>query len=120
MTAGDRLVEEQWTSPRGGAMLGAGRTVQGARLLEYEFMVIREDGDRLVFEAHPSGQSAAKFPARAVSERAAVFENLQHDFPQRIGYERDGQNLLAWIEGPRNGQTRRVEFRFTRTSCGPQ
>jgi len=46
-----------------------------------------------------------------------VFENLQHDFPQRVGYKRDGDALLAWIEGPRNGQTRRIEFPYRKVGC---
>ena len=117
MTAGERTVEEQWMAPRGGAMLGAGRTVQAGRLLEYEFIVIREDGGRLVYEARPSGQAMATFPAREQTPRSVVFENLQHDVPQRIGYSREGDQLLAWIEGPRNGQVRRIEFKYQRASC---
>ena len=117
MIAGDRVVEEQWMAPRGGAMLGAGRTVQGGRLVEHEFVVIREDSGRLVYEARPSGQPPAAFPAREVTPRSVVFENLQHDFPQRIGYSREDDGVLAWIEGPRNGQTRRVEFSYRRASC---
>ena len=48
-----------------------------------------------------------------VSEREAVFENPQHDFPQRISYELKGDGtLLAAIEGTKNGKTRRVEFPY--------
>ena len=66
MTTGERVVEEQWMAPRGGAMLGIGRTVKAGRLVEHEFMIVRERGDALVLEAHPSGQSAAEFVARDV------------------------------------------------------
>lgn len=47
--------------------------------------------------------------------RRLVFENREHDFPQRIGYElgEDG-TLLAWIEGPADGEPRRVDFRYRR------
>jgi hypothetical protein len=117
MVSGERTVEEQWMGPRGGIMLGASRTVQGGRLVEHEFVAIREDGDRLLYEARPSGQAPATFPARVLTSRSVVFENLQHDFPQRIGYSREGDRLLAWIEGPRNGQTRRIEFTYQRASC---
>jgi len=47
-----------------------------------------------------------------------VFENLKHDFPQRIGYERTSVDRLeAWIEGPQNGQTRRLAFSYARVPC---
>ena len=112
-----RTVEEHWMAPRGHTMLGAGRTVQGEKLLEFEMVLIREQDGRLAYEAHPSGQPTAVFLSRTIGERDAVFENLQHDFPQRIGYTRDGDSLVAWIEGPRGGQTRRIAFRYRRVDC---
>jgi len=50
----DRVIEERWMPPRGTSMVGVGRTVQGADLVEHELVVIREQGDRLAYEAHPS------------------------------------------------------------------
>jgi hypothetical protein len=47
-----------------------------------------------------------------------VFENPKHDFPQKVGYQRDGADtLLAWIEGTDKGQTRRIEFPYRRAMC---
>ena len=116
-TAGQRTVEEQWMAPRGHTMLSAGRTVQAEKLVEYEMVLIREQDGRLAYESHPSGQPSAVFLSRTIAEHEIVFENLQHDFPQRIGYKRDGDSLLAWIEGARNGQARRVEFPYKRVAC---
>ena len=114
-----RTVEEQWMAPRGGSMLGMGRTVRGGALVEYELVVIKEQGDRLVYEAHPSGQPTATFPSRTIAEASVVFENLQHDFPQRVGYQRNGASaLLAWIEGMQGGQIRRIDFSYRRVACG--
>ncbi len=98
-------------------MLGAGRTVQGEKLLEFEMVLIREQDGHLAYEAHPSGQPSAVFLSRSIAEHDVVFENLKHDFPQRVGYKRDGDSLVAWIEGPRNGQTRRIEFPYRRVDC---
>ena len=104
-------------APRGHTMLGAGRTVQGEKLVEFEMVVIRERDGRLAYEAHPSGQPSTVFLSRTVGDNEVVFENLKHDFPQRVGYRRDGDSLKAWIEGPRNGQTQRVEFPYRRVAC---
>ena len=54
-----------------------------------------------------------------------VFENLQHDFPQRVAYERQGADLLAWIEGPSKGTMlgtapgplQRIEYPYRRVAC---
>jgi hypothetical protein len=115
--SGDRMVEEQWTAPRAGSMLGIGRTVRGNTLVEYEFVVVRERGERLVYIAHPSGQPSAEFVSTTASASEVVFENAQHDFPQRVGYQRQGTDLAAWIEGTRDGQTRRIDFHYRRAAC---
>jgi hypothetical protein len=117
-SSGARTVEEYWLAPRARTMMNAGRTVQGDKLLEFETVILREQDGRLAYEAHPSGQPSAVFLSQHLGDREVVFENLQHDFPQRVGYKRDGDSLLAWIEGPRNGQTRRIEFRYHRVACG--
>jgi hypothetical protein len=112
-----QTVEEQWMAPRGGSMLGMSRTLRGGALTEYELVVLREQDGQLAYLAHPSGQPLATFLSRSVGGTSVVFENLTHDFPQRIGYERTGDALLAWIEGTRNGQPRRIEFPYRRAAC---
>jgi hypothetical protein len=112
-----RIVDEQWMAPSGDAMLGSSRTVKNGRLTAYELVVLRERGDALVFLAHPSGQPAGEFTSTSVDETSVLFENTQHDFPQRIGYRRRGDHLDAWIEGVVGGATRRVEFPYRRVSC---
>lgn len=120
LTSGDRTVEEQWMAPGGGVMLGTGRTVKDGRLAEYEFVIIREHGDSLVYEAHPSGQPSAEFLSASVEGASAVFENAQHDFPQRIGYRQRGAGLDAWIEGTAGGKSRRIEFPYEHVACAGQ
>jgi hypothetical protein len=112
-----RTVEEQWTAPRGRSMVGLSRTVRGGELAAYELVVIRERGDRLVYIAHPSGQPSAEFLSTSLSEGSVTFENPGHDFPQRIGYRRQGPSLQAWIEGTKDGQARRVEFPYRHVAC---
>ena len=103
--------------PRGGSMLGMSRTVRGNKLLSYETTLIREQGETLTFEAHPSGQPAATFLSTSVSGSRIVFENAQHDFPQQVGYERNASGLLGWIAGSQNGKARRIEFPYLRVAC---
>jgi hypothetical protein len=115
---GEATVEEQWMAPRGGTMLGMGRTVRGSKLVEYELVLIKEQDGRLAYEAHPSGQPTATFMATTASDSSVVFENPQHDFPQRVGYRRNGAEALeAWIEGQANGKSRRVDFSYQRARC---
>lgn len=104
--------------PAGGTMLGMSRTVKNGATLTFEFMQIRATADRsLEFVAHPSGQAETTFPLLRLNDTEAVFENLQHDFPQRIVYRLDNGKLRARIEGKRNGSIRAIEFPMSRVKC---
>lgn len=117
-STGRRVVEEQWMRPRGGLMLGAGRTVHGDSLVEYEQVRLLQRAGRLVYAAAPAGQPPAEFESIAVSDTAVTFENLAHDFPQRIIYRRRGtDSLVARIEGMRGGALRGVDFPYRRVAC---
>lgn len=94
-------MEEIWTTPRGGMLVGLHRDVSAKRT-SFEFMRIEQTKEGIAFIAQPSGGAATIFPLLESSARRVVFANPQHDFPQRIIYElRDGQ-LCARVEGEGN------------------
>lgn len=117
LTDGERSVDEHWMAPRAGSMQGMSRTVRGDKLVAYESVLLRARGEQLDYEVQPSGQARTVFTSTVVTDTSVVFENLQHDFPQRVAYQRDGERLLAWIEGPRSGQMRRIEYPYKRVAC---
>ena len=118
MRSGNRVVEEHRMAERAGTMLGMGRTVGARGLGDYELTLIKQDGDRLLFEAHPKDQPPATFAARVATTDSAVFELPEHDFPQRVGYRRIGADSVhAWVEGTMNGTMRRIEFPYARVPC---
>ena len=118
LKAGARVVEEQWTSPRGGLMLGSSRTLRNDNLVEFEQVRIEQRGQALVYVASPSRQATAEFTATSSSDSAVVFENPAHDFPKKIFYRRQARDsLVAGIEGPRAGTTRTIIYPYERVSC---
>lgn len=112
---------EQWMAPAGGTLLGMSRTVKGGKTVAHEFVEIREiEPGRLAYIAHPSGQAEASFPLVRLTASEVVFENPEHDFPQRILYRlEEGGLLRARIEGLRNGQLKGVDFPMRRIPCDP-
>jgi len=117
--ANGRLVEEQWMTPRGNTMMGMSRTVRGDSLVEYEQLRIGERAGKAVYFAMPSGQQPSEFTAASASDTIVVFENPQHDFPQRIIYKKRGaDSLVARIEGTMNGRSRGVDFPYVKVQCG--
>lgn len=113
---------ENWTAAAGGTLLGVGRTVRNGRTVETEFMTISlyTDDGKLAYSAVPSGQQPVTFVQTRLTATEVVFENLLHDFPQRVAYRLEGKRLKARIEGPRDGENKVIEFPMTRVSCDAQ
>ena len=97
--AGER-VEESWLAPRGGELLGLGRTIKGERMVAFEFLRITLVDGVPTYLAQPDGRAATAFARSAGGESWVRFENKAHDFPQRIEYRRTGDTLRAEIAGP--------------------
>jgi len=118
LNGGEAGSEEHWLVPAGGQMLGVSRIVRKGKVVEFEFMRIHDlDGQRY-YTAKPSGQAEASFRLITAEPRLLVFENPEHDFPQRISYQlQEDGSLLAQIAGTRQGKARSVDFPMSRTSC---
>jgi hypothetical protein len=110
---------EQWMAPAGRSMLGMSRTVRGGATVAVEFLRITEDEDgEIVLVAFPSGQQSTTFALLSQSDNEVVFENPEHDFPQRIIYRLMPGNLLAGrVEGTINGTARNIDFPMKKTDC---
>jgi hypothetical protein len=115
-TEGKVAMEEVWLAPSGGAMLGLHRDVAGERMVSFEFLRIAETADGLVYLAQPGGRPPTPFRAVEVSPKRVVFENPEHDFPQRILYWLgDDGALHARVEGKEKGKDSAMEWRWTRS-----
>jgi hypothetical protein len=108
-------MEEQWTSVRGGALLGLHRDVKSGRMVSFEFLRIQSPPEGTVYFASPGSRPPVAFKLKELDERRAVFENPQHDFPQRILYWLDANGAMhARIEGPQGGKTVSEEWVWTK------
>lgn len=108
-----REISETWTGARRGVLVGGSLTTEPSGQVSYELSRIGPSAKGLSFFAQPAGQAAAEFPLKAASDARVVFENLAHDFPQRIIYIRAGSTLTARIEGVMNRRTTAMEWRYT-------
>lgn len=118
MREGDRWAEECWTIPRGGMMLGSGRTGNGDRVASWENMRIalaEPNGEgpvlRMAFIAAPGGTGWTVFGWRPADEEGVTFHNAANDYPQRVRYWRDGDLLKAEISLEDGTRATRWTFR---------
>ena len=111
----DEKVRETWLGPGNGLMVGANLTTRGEARKTFEFLRVADTAEGFSYLASPGGRHpATEFKLKEQGERRVVFENAAHDFPQRILYWRDGDTLVARIEGTIQGKERQMEWRFTR------
>ena len=115
---GNLQSEEHWTKLDGQSMLGMGRTIANGKTVFFEFLQIREQPDGIFYIAQLNGGAPVSFKLVKVNDSEAIFENPEHDFPQRISYQRviDG-SLMAVIEGQEKGKPKRVEFAMKHVRC---
>lgn len=102
--AGEDWTEECWTIPRAGQLLGSSRTGKAGRIASWEFMRIEQDvpnGEgqtvRMTFWAAPQGRNWTMFAWSPSAEPGVTFASAAHDYPQRIRYWREGEQLKAEI-----------------------
>ncbi len=102
-------------SPRGGIMLGAGRSGVGETLREWEATEILVDPDgTLAYWASPDGGARVRFPMVSQGPHEIVFANPAHDYPQRIRYWMEGDTLNAEISAIGGDRARRWTYQRTR------
>jgi len=107
---GAAAVEEVWLPPKGGLMLGLGRTVRDGRAVEFEFMRIEQQGDTLIYLASPGGKAATPFSLAAIDATGVAFESAL-EFPRRVSYRKNADGTLtARIEGTRGGKPAAKEW----------
>ena len=96
------------------------RDVQDGRAVGCEFFRIQVQ-DAITYLTQPGGRPAVPFKMKEMSARRIVFENLGHDFPQRIIYwQTQPGELRARIEGTVNGKLESEEWTWSKLiSTGP-
>ncbi|KRA17656.1 DUF6265 family protein [Lysobacter sp. Root604] len=113
---GERI-DETWLPAVGGRLYGVSRTARGERVGSFEFLRIEPVDGVSTYLAQPGGGKATAFRRSEGGPNRVRFENLAHDFPQRIEYRREGERLHAEIAGPgREGKELRIAFEYRR--CG--
>jgi len=113
----DGEIIEYWLPPLRGLMVGINRDPKGDEMPFFEFLRLEARSDGIVYVASPRGGGTTEFRLTEVSAGRAVFENPQHDFPQKIIYTRAGDRLEAEVGAVRDGEWGSFTSSWSRVSC---
>lgn len=105
------VIEEHWSKPAGGSLIGFSRTVRGGRTVFSEFLRIEEKDGGMRYVARV-GARDVPFALAKLTGDEAEFTNPEHDFPQVIHYRRiPAGEIHARIDGPPNAKEKAQDFR---------
>ncbi len=115
-TVKGEIFYEEWSEPQGMIMTGHGYEVKGNDTVFSENIKIEQRGtDFFYIPDVKENNGPVDFKFTGASNDSLIFENPQHDFPQRIVYfHTSGHQMYACIDGKNKGQYMRVEFPFER------
>lgn len=97
MKDGEVVTEEHWEPLQGSSMLGTSHTFRGERTLAFEFLRLSAARDTIGYVAMPGGKAATTFRLATLADGVAEFTNAEHDYPQKIRYERTEKGVTATI-----------------------
>ena len=106
-------VYEEWSVVNDSELIAKSFTIENADTSTSEIIYLKKFSDNWAYVAIPKNQSITLFSLTDFTNKKFIFENKEHDFPQRISYEfhKDGK-MTASIEGDVNGEMKRKEFSF--------
>ena len=111
-------LREIYSPPATNLMTGLSQFWRGGRIVDFEFHRIDATETGPALTPHPRGQPSVTFPPSVMRPNHITWENLEHDFPQRIMYTRVApDSLVARIEGGEGEDAQMIEWRMGRIAC---
>ncbi|TXB64259.1 hypothetical protein FRY74_10730 [Vicingus serpentipes] len=114
MVSGNQLILETWEQENDTLFIGKSYNItQYDTVLTETIQVIQKENIiyyiPLVFDQN--GGEPVLFELKSEHPEQLIFENKEHDFPNRICYYKDGGNINVWIEGG----DKKIDFYFIKT-----
>jgi hypothetical protein len=105
---------EEWNFINKTELTGKSYGIENGEQIIVEELCIKKIGNHWAYISVPKEQTITLFALTGFSGDMFIFENKEHDFPQRIIYEfyPDGK-LIAAIEGNYDGKNLRKEYSFS-------
>jgi hypothetical protein len=106
-------VYEEWQLVNENELIGISYSIEDGVKNINESLYLKKFADQWAYVAVPKNQNIALFALIEHSPQKLLFENMEHNFPQKISYEfhKDGR-MTAAIQGEVSGETKRKEFSF--------
>lgn len=109
---GQGIYHEEWQIVNSSEMLGKAYLIKKGEILNMEILKLHIAGGNIFYTAEVShNKSPVSFRLISDQNNIFIFENPEHDFPQKITYEKkeDG-SLYAVVEAMMNDKLKKIEY----------
>lgn len=103
---------ERWTLGNNGELEGTDITLSGSDTVSFEKVTITSRNGDLYYVVNAPNDTTVSFKFTDLKDDEFVCENENHDFPKKIHYVRNGNQLKATISA--DGQS--MDFNFIKAS----
>ncbi len=109
---GNGIYHEEWQKQDEFELKGKAYMILKGEIKNVEKLRIHSDETGTYYTADVSHNPApVSFKLTSQSGNIFIFENPEHDFPQKITYSRqENDSLLATVEAAKNGKARRIQY----------
>jgi hypothetical protein len=108
------MLYESWKKENGFTLYGNAYAIENGDTTFSEYARIIKKGDKIYYSVTVNNETTTDF-LLIENDDTLIFENKQHDFPQRIIYTRNtADSLYARTEGMVDGAYMKEEFRYGR------
>ncbi len=108
---GSGVYHEEWRITGVNQMKGRAYLILKGEILNNEILNLNEDLYGIYYIAEVNhNPHPVSFKLTHLSDKIAVFENPEHDFPQKITYENNNGSLTATVEAVKDNKLKKFEY----------
>ena len=109
---GQGIYHEEWSKISDTELSGKAYLIKKGEIKNPEVLKIHISNENIFYTAEVShNPEPVSFRLTSQKNNIFIFENPEHDFPQKITYARkDNDSLLAVVEAVKDGKTRKIEY----------
>ena len=112
------ILTETWQRQNDSLFVGSCYFINQSDTLHTETILLDQRDDSITYSANVKGQNnekAVPFTLTTANTNSLVFENLKHDYPQKIVYQKNKSNgLVVTISGILQGKKSEEKYSFTK------
>ncbi|MBC7749096.1 MAG: hypothetical protein H7Z76_11080 [Methylotenera sp.] len=109
---------ESWKKANDSTFQATSYFIKEKDTLHFETIILEQKGEKVTYYATVQGQNEDKpiaFKLKTAAEKELLFENLQHDYPQKINYTPiTADSLVVKISGMQQGKSSSEQFSMKR------